>query len=47
MLEMTKSMKQEHKMVCTNYIKTFTKSPFKCRNTSFIYRVREPIKKII
>lgn len=31
----------------TNYIKTFTKSPFKCRNTLFSYRVREPIKKII
>lgn len=33
--------------VCTIYIKTFTKLPFECRNTSFMYRVREPIKKII
>ena len=47
MLAMRENVKQEHR-VCIYYIKTFTKSPFKCRHTSrVIYRVRKPIKKII
>lgn len=46
MLAMTKSTKQEHKGLHKLRLRHLLSHPFKCRNT-FIYRVREPIKKII